>query len=255
MTCLLLRVASPNRKVDTLASDLYNGFGMPQQDCRMACHFRLLEALDAPLRERLLDGHREIQIPANHQLIFQSDWGDETYILSSGILKARCLSPQGDEVVISLMGIGAVIGEVALLSPKPIRTVDVVSLTPATLLKLRQSVFKQALEESSQLVRAVALLQAQRLTALGDRLMLMNEDATTRLLATLLDLARLNGETDSPSNPIPPLSQQEIAVISGLSRGTTSTLINKLRAQSTISDSPAGLQLIKLEGLIKRGLL
>lgn len=221
----------------------------------MACHFRLLDTLDPPLRERLLDGYREIQIPANHQLIFQSDWADEAYILSKGILKARCLSPQGDEVVISLMGAGAVIGEVALLSPKPIRTVDVVSLTPAVLLKLRQSVFKHALEDSPQLVRAVAFLQAQRLTALGDRLMLMNEDATTRLLATLLDLARLNGESDSPTNPIPPLSQQEIAVISGLSRGTTSTLINKLRVRGTLGPSEQSLRITDLDSLRRRALL
>jgi CRP-like cAMP-binding protein len=221
----------------------------------MASHFRLLDALDAPLRECLLAGHREIQIPANHQLIFQSDWGDETYILSNGILKTRCLSPQGDEVVISLMGSGAVIGEVTLLSPKSVRTVDVVSLTAATLLKLRQHAIKQALEESPQLLRAIARLQAQRLTALGDRMMLMNEDATTRLLATLLDLACLNGDHNSPTNPIPPLSQQEIAAISGLSRGTTSTLMTKLRGNGTLTDGQGGLLLAKMDALKKRNLL
>ena len=41
--------------------------------------------------------------------------------------------------------------------------------------------------------------------------MLMNEDAMTRLLATILSLARLNGVSDSPTNPIPPLSQQDLA--------------------------------------------
>jgi CRP/FNR family cyclic AMP-dependent transcriptional regulator len=221
----------------------------------MACHFRLLDELDPAVRHRLLEGHRLIQVPANHQLLFQSDWGDEIFTVSSGILKARCLNPCGDEVVISLMGPGALIGEVASLSAKPIRTVDVVALTPVILLKLRQHVFKKALEQCPTLVYAVAQLQAQRLTALGDRLMLMNEDATTRLLATLLTLARLNGDNDSHSNPIPPLSQQEIAVISGLSRGTTSTLINKLKAKGVISDTGNMLQLADFDHLRKRGLM
>jgi CRP-like cAMP-binding protein len=158
-------------------------------------------------------------------------------------------------VVISLMGAGAFIGEMAVLSPRPVRTVDVVALIPAVLFKLRQHVFKQLLEECPALVRAVVLLQSERLMALGDRLMLMNEDATTRLLATLLDLARLNGERADPSNAIPPLSQQEIAVISGLSRGTTSTLMNKLRANGTLAEGEQGLHLAKLEPLRKRGLL
>jgi CRP/FNR family cyclic AMP-dependent transcriptional regulator len=222
---------------------------------RMACHFRLLDALDSVLQERLLDGHRELKVPANHQLIFEADWGEEVYILTEGIFKVRSLTRQGDEVVISLMGSGAVIGDVALLFPKSIRTADVVSLTPATLIKLRQNVFRQVLRDSPQLLNAVAQLQAQRLKALGERLMLMNEDAMTRLLATLLNLTRLNGMHDSPANPIPPLSQKEIATIAGLSRGTTSTLINKLRLKGTLFDDENDCMRIQPEPLIKRGLL
>lgn len=95
----------------------------------MACHYKLLDAIDPDTRETLLQSHREIQIPATHQLILQADWGEETYVLIEGILKARCLNAGGDEIVISLMGPGAIVGEVALLSPDPIRTVDVVAVT------------------------------------------------------------------------------------------------------------------------------
>lgn len=221
----------------------------------MACHVRLLDEISEPLRQRLLDGHREIQIPAGHQLIFQNDWGEEIYIVQSGILKCGCVTADGNEVVISLIGTGALIGEIALLSPKPIRTVDVVSLIPTTLLKLRQAVLKQAMQDSPELLHAIAALQAQRLTALGSRLLIMNEDATTRLLATLLDLAILNGVDMNAENPIPQLSQQEIALISGLSRGTTSTLINKLRVNGTLSATEQGLKFAKLEPLKRRGLL
>lgn len=221
----------------------------------MACYFRLLDTLDSALQERLLDGHRKLNVPASHQLIFEADWGEEIYILEQGIFKVRSLTRQGDEVVISLMGSGAVIGDVALLFPKSIRTADVVSLTPATLIKLRQNVFRQVLTDSPQLMNAVAQLQAQRLKALGERLMMMNEDAMTRLLTTLLNLARLNGKHDSPANPIPPLSQKEIATITGLSRGTTSTLISKLRLNGTLFEDKNNLMRIKPEPLIKRGLL
>lgn len=221
----------------------------------MACHYKLLEAIDSDTRKNLLQGHREIQIPAAHQLILQSDWGEETYVLATGILKARCFNAQGDEIVISLMGKGAIVGEVALLSSDPIRTVDVVAVTPSCLLKLRQHAMRNAMENNLSFTRSVAFLQAQRLTALGDRLMLMNEDATTRLLATLLDLAQLNGDDKDHLQPIPAIPQHEIAAMAGLSRGTTSTMINKLISNGTLKRSESGLQFASLAPLQRRHLL
>jgi len=221
----------------------------------MACKFKLLEELDPEAREQLLAEHREIQIPANHQLLFQSDWGEDVYVVVKGILKARCLNLQGEESVIALMGAGAMIGDLSLISSKPIRSVDVLSITACTLHKLRARALQEAMANSRRFNQVLARLQAQRLTALGNRLMLMHEDATTRLLATLLDLACLNGPGDDPLQPIPAIAQQEIALIAGLSRGTTSTLINKLRSNGTLEQSEAGLRFSTLTPLRRRNLL
>lgn len=221
----------------------------------MLSDYRILEMLEGEQRDRLLEGHRVLTMPANHQLMFESDWGEDVYLVSSGICKARNLNQQGDETVISLMGSGALIGDLALLSPKSIRSVDVVTLTPTVLYKLRHRALLEAMESCSALTRAIACLQAQRLCSLGERLMLMNEDATTRLLATLLTLARLNGPDDDPTQPIPNISQQEIAVISGLSRGTASTLINRLRGNGTLEQTDQGWRFCKLTPLQRRGLL
>lgn len=218
----------------------------------MACYYKLLETIDSDTRERLLQEHREIQIPADHQLILQADWGEEVYIVVAGILKARSMNINGDETVISMMGAGAIVGEIALLAPKPIRTVDVVSITPARLIKLRQHAMREMMENNLSFIRSVAILQARRLAALGERLMLMNEDATTRLLATLLDLACLSGQGSDPFHPIPSISQQEIAALTGLSRGTTSTLINKLIGNGTLKRCDEGLQFVTLAPLERR---
>lgn len=223
--------------------------------CSMSCYYRLLDHIDPDIKQRLLEGHLELQIPAGHQLILQADWGQETYVLSTGILKARSNSFMGDETVIALMGSGAIIGEVTLLLEEPLRTMDVVAVTPASLLKLRPHSMRQLMLENISFLRAVALLQAQRLIAVGNRLILMNQDATTRLLAILLDLAYLSGNGSDPYHPIPPISQQEIAIIAGLSRGTTSTCINKLLSNGTIKRCGAGLTFANLDPLVKRGLL
>ena len=221
----------------------------------MASCYRILDLMEAEMRDRLLRDHRELVIPANHQLMFESDWGDDVYLISAGIAKTRNLNQQGDETVISLMGPGALIGDLVVFSPRSIRSVDVVSLTPTTLFKLRHRALQEEIERSSAFLQSLACLQAQRLCSLGERLMLMNEDATTRLLSTLSLLARLNGPADDPTQPIPAISQQEIAVISGLSRGTASTLINKLRSNGTLEQTELGLRFSKLTALERRGLL
>ena len=160
-----------------------------------------------------------------------------------------------DLVVLALMGLGALIGDLALLSPKPIRTVDVVALTAMTLLKLRHGALEEILKTSPAFTQALSYLQVQRLTALGNRLMVMNEDATTRLLATLMELACLCSTEDDPCHPIPAISQQDIATIAGLSRGSTSTLITKLRGNGTLEQTPEGLRFASLAPLQRRGLL
>ncbi|MCS5699175.1 Crp/Fnr family transcriptional regulator [Cyanobium sp. FGCU-52] len=221
----------------------------------MAVPFRILEQIDPETREQLLAEHRRIEFPAGHQLIFQADWGAEVYVMESGLAKARCLSLQGDEVVLSLMGSGALIGDLALLSPKPVRTVDVVALTAMSVMKLRQGALEEALKNSASFSNAVTYLQVQRLCNLGNRVMIMNEDATTRLLYTLQLLATLNSPDGDPCHPMPSLSQQEIANIAGLSRGSTSTLINKLRSNGTLEKTEQGLRFAKLAPLQRRGLL
>jgi CRP/FNR family cyclic AMP-dependent transcriptional regulator len=221
----------------------------------MTAPIRILNAIDPDARDLLLAGHRPLEIPADHQLIFQADFGSDVYIVDSGLAKARCLSMQGEEVVLALMGTGALIGDLALLSPKPVRTVDVVALTAMRVLKLRHGAVEEVLRSSPSFSRAVTYLQVQRLCSLGNRMMLMNEDATTRLLYTLYLLATLHSPDGDPHHPFPLLSQKGIASIAGLSRGSTSTLITKLRRNGTLEETPQGLRFATLAPLQRRGLL
>ena len=76
-----------------------------------------------------------------------------------------------------------------------------------------------------------------------------------RLLATLMELACLCSSEADPCHPIPAISQQDIATIAGLSRGSTSTLITKLRGNGTLEQTPEGLRFASLAPLQRRGLL
>lgn len=217
--------------------------------------FPLFEGLEIKQLESLLCEHRTLQVPAQHQLVFEGDWNDGLFLIRSGVVKVRRFTLEGEEVVIALMGAGEMFGELAMLLGNSRRSADVVALTPLEVVKLRWKTVREELDRSTDFALAMARLQARRLLCLGRRFSLRGEDASTRVLATLLELAFCSGYDNDPCGPIPDLKQTEIAVIAGLARGTTSRILTQLRSKGTIVETPEGLRLANLEPLQRRGLL
>ncbi len=217
--------------------------------------FPLFEGLEIKRLESLLQEHRTLLVPAQHQLVFEGDWNDGLFLIRSGVVKVRRLTLQGEEVVIALMGAGEMFGELAMLLGNSRRSADVVALTPLEVVKLRWAAVQAELDGSPEFAVAMARLQARRLLSLGRRFSLRGEDAPTRVLATLLELACCGGYGNDPFAPIPDLKQTEIAAIAGLARGTTSRILTQLRSRGTIVATPEGLRFADLEPLRRRGLV
>jgi len=135
------------------------------------------------------------------------------------------------------------------------RSADVVALTRLVAVKLRARGYRELLFSDGDLALALARLLAQRLTALNRRFLLRGADATTRLLATLLQLALTSSRGQDPQALIPPLAQRELAAIAGLSRETTSRTFAQLRQRGTVIGDPQGMRIADLQSLRKRGLL
>lgn len=217
--------------------------------------FPLFADLEKPLPEQFLQDQRVLTVPAGHQLIFEADWSDGLFLIRSGVVKVRRITLDGEEVVIALMGVGEMFGELAMLLGDSRRSADVVSLTPLEVVKLHWNPIQQELDRRPSFALKMATLQARRLVDLGKRLSLRGEDATTRVLATLLELACCTNYENDPQGLIPCLTQTEIAAIAGLARGTTSKVLSKLRSRGTVLETSEGMRLSNLEPLRKRGLI
>ena len=217
--------------------------------------FPLFAGLEIKQLESLLCEHRTLLVPAQHQLVFEGDWNDGLFLIRSGVVKVRRFTLPGEEVVIALMGAGEMFGELAMLLGNSRRSADVVALTPLEVVKLRWKTVQDELDRSSDFALEMARLQGRRLLSLGRRFSLRGEDASTRVLATLLELAFCSGYGNDPLAPIPDLKQTEIATIAGLARGTTSRILTQLRSRGTIIQTAEGLRLANLEPLRRRGLL
>jgi CRP/FNR family cyclic AMP-dependent transcriptional regulator len=217
--------------------------------------FPLFQGLEVSQLEPYLQDHRILTVPSTHQLVFEGDWSDGLFLIRSGVVKVRRISLGGEEVVIALMGVGEMFGELAMLLGQGRRSADVVALTPLEVVKLRWNSIQKDLDRLPDFALAMARLQARRLLTLGKRFGLRGEDATTRVLATLLELARCNSYDKDPQGPLPDLSQAEIANIAGLARGTASKILTQLRSRGTVVETPLGLRIANLEPLRRRGLI
>jgi CRP-like cAMP-binding protein len=217
--------------------------------------FPLFAGLPPPLLERLLHQHSILTIPAAHQLVFEGDWGDGLFLIRSGVAKVRHITLGGGEVVVALLGVGEMVGELAMLLGSNRRSADVVALTPMEVVKLRWSAVREDLVRLPDFALTLAQLEARRLVALAQRFRLRGEDATTRVLGTLVELARSTSYEADPLSLIPDLTHTEIATIAGLARGTTSKVLSQLRSKAVLVDAPEGMRLVALDPLRKRGLI
>lgn len=215
----------------------------------------LFASLDENHLEELLQHHHLLRVRQEQSIVFDHEEAEGLMQIRSGIAKVRWLSPDGEEVVMSLLGPGDVFGELAMLCGGH-RTADVVSLTDCEIVKLRASLFRKLLMREPLLGMALATVIARRHLQLNRRFMLRGADATTRLLAALLDLALHSGVDAGPTAVIPPLPVRELATLSGMARETASRTLSKLRERGTVAEvEGGGLRIADLEPLRRRVLL
>ena len=214
----------------------------------------LFKSLNDDQLDQILDRHHESSHQAGQVIVMEQDWGESVFLLCDGLAKVRTYTADGEEVVMSLLGVGDIFGEMAALDGG-MRSADVVALTPLRLVKLRVPPFAALLEKDAVFALSLAKLEASRLRDLNRRFALQTSDATTRLLDSLAYLARRSSAQNDPKASIPPLAQLEIALIAGLARETASRTLSKLRNRGTVMEDKGRLWLADLKPLEKRGLL
>jgi|TARA_B100001741_G_scaffold281716_1_gene255678 CRP/FNR family cyclic AMP-dependent transcriptional regulator len=216
--------------------------------------FQLFQNLEAEDLALLLERHLCSSIAEEQVLVQENDWGETLYLILEGMAKVRCFSPDGEEVVLSLLGPGDVFGEMTLLDEEP-RSADVIALIPLRLAKFPGAVFRRLMLGRAPLAVGIARLQSRRLRTLNRRFAVHAADGMTRLLNALLELACCNGDREDPLATIPLLAQRELAVLAGLSRETTSRTLSKLKEKGQLEVTDHGMRLLSTQPLEKRCLL
>lgn len=173
---------------------------------------------------------------AKDDVVFHADEsGDVFCLIREGQVKITMISPEGKEIILSLLGPGDFFGEMALLDDEP-RSATVVATEPLDLVTIWRSDFLQILAENFDITKKVLAEISRRLRTASNRIeSLATMDVYGRLARFFLDLAKDQGKVlDNGYVAVTRPTHQAIANMIGTSRETVSRLIHDLMRQNLL---------------------
>ncbi len=188
--------------------------------------FAVLETLDDDDQRRVVKTATRRKFSRGEVLFHQGDLGGTFHLIDRGHVKISALSPTGDSATLSILGPGDGFGEQALLVPGANRTATATALEATQTLALKGDDFNDLRNrhpEVNELLVNVLAEQVRRLSELlADARFL---PADQRIARQLVGLAGIYGG-DEPVEI--PLSQDEVAQLSGTTRPTVNRFLQSL---------------------------
>jgi CRP/FNR family transcriptional regulator/CRP/FNR family cyclic AMP-dependent transcriptional regulator len=180
-------------------------------------------------------------------IILAEEEGDALFIIESGQVKVSIVS-DGREVILSLLGNGAMFGELSLLDGKP-RSANVVATENTALYMVRRADFLQLIYKVPKIAIALLAELAARLRKTDRKIEgLALLDVTSRISETLLQLATDQGEQREEGIHLATRpTHQQLANMSGTTRETVSRVLKRLENQGYIVTKGRTITILKEE--------
>jgi CRP/FNR family cyclic AMP-dependent transcriptional regulator len=177
----------------------------------------------------------------------RDDPADSLHLIARGRFAARVSTPQGDSVLLDVLGPGQAFGELALLLPGAQRTATVSALEDGETHSVVRDDFA-VLQRSHPGVKDVLLrLLAEQLRRASDRIVEAHYvDADTRVRRRLCGLAEAYGEG------VVPLTQEDLAAMAGTSRATVNRVLREEERRGTVSLQRGRVTLVDVDELGRR---
>ena len=203
-------------------------------------------------RDALARAGRTSHLGPGAPIFTEGDPAYEVGFVLEGAVKIARTSLDGREVVLAVRHAGDVLGELSALDGRP-RSATATALEPTEMLLLAIPRFLELLDEHPGIARSLLVDLAGRLRASGDQALEFGvADAMTRVCRRIIDLMQDHGRSDAAGIVIEvPVSQQELADRSGLSREAVVKALRSLRSLGWISGSGRTI-VVEDEGALRR---
>lgn len=177
-------------------------------------------------------------VAKNSFLVRQGETGETLYVIERGKAKVVRSGADGKEVILSLLGPGDVIGEMALIDDEP-RSAGVVTMEDSDVHVISRQEFAACLSRHPEIALALLAGMSRRLRAADRKISdLATLDVYGRVARTLLELAcPLNGRKVVVGR----ITQKDIAGMVGASREMVSRIFRDLEESGYIRMEPAGI--------------
>jgi CRP-like cAMP-binding protein len=208
----------------------------------------LFENLPEPELRQLVAAARRRVFRRNEIVFHGGDPADTLHLIVRGRFASRVTTQTGDMVTVTVQGPGEAFGELALVEPGASRSTSVIALEPGETYAVGRDDFTRVRRQYPAVNDVLVRLLAKRLRRQSDLLVeAFFVPAETRVLRRLCELAALYG--DGAEGTVVPLTQEDVAALSGTSRATVNRILRaeakrgtvRLTRGRTIVLDPAGL--------------
>jgi CRP-like cAMP-binding protein len=209
----------------------------------------LFDAVPDEDRQALLQLARRRRFARKEVVFHEGDPGDTVHVIVSGHVAVRNTTPLGDVAMLRVLGPGQHFGELALVSEGP-RNATVVALDAVETRSVPRSHFDELRRKHPAIDKAMMEALVGEVRRLSHQLQdLMYVPVDKRLCRRLAELADLY---DSDGAVTIPITQEDLAQLTGTTRPTANKVLRMAEADGLIAVARGRIQVIDRETLRRR---
>lgn len=195
------------------------------------------------------DSSSIMTLPKQNILFCEGDRGDSLYLILKGKVKAFLLAEDGREIILSILGPGEIVGEMAIFDLEEKRSATVETLEDSQFLTISGDKFVNVLKGYPSVGISVIKTLSARLKATSSRIRnLIFLDTYSRVGRFLLEKAKTDGRILADGSILVTRpTHDEIANFIGASRETVSRALKELEHQGLIKNVGRKVILYKIK--------
>lgn len=227
------------------------GSPMSALDPQILKSFLLFQDLTPPFLGPIAAIARERRFQKRHTIFMEGEKGTYVVLIVSGIIKISRSSSDGRVKTLALLRPRDFFGEMALFLPGHERSATAEALTDCRVITIDQGDFERLLKDVPGISLRIIQTLAHRLQAANRQIKTLALGDSHSKLADLL--LWLKDEFTQPGGgpPLIPLTHQELADLAGLSRETTTRLLNTFEQEGVVKLRNRQVAITNLETLKK----
>ena len=207
----------------------------------------VLASLSAAERDEVLRAGRRRRFAKGEVIFHHGDPADSLYLLDTGRVAVRVLTPDGEQAILNVLGPGKVFGELALIDGHAHRTATITAMEACETILLGRGQFERLRERHPQVDGILLASLAAQVNRLSEHLLeVLFSPAPRRVYRRLLILDREFG-----GEPIA-ITQEDLALMAGATRSTVNEILRELERQGTVRIGRGRLEVLDGPALARR---